>query len=241
MHSLLETPILRRALPDAVPPLENGDHLSASEFMRRYDAMPEVKKAELIQGRVYLMASPVRLDQHGVPDGFIQTWLGVYAAATPGVQHATNATTRLGPDDVPQPDGLLRLLAECGGQTKVDDKGYLVGAAELVVEVAGSSASVDTREKRDSYRRAGVLEYLVWRTWEGELDGWRMENDEYLPWIPDTDGILRSRVFPGLWLNVRALILEDAATVLATVQGGLASAEHAEFAARLKGTLKPKI
>src|SRR5258707_15169718 len=90
-------------------PLENGEHLSASEFMPRYEAMPEVKKAELINGIVY-MGSAVRFDRHGKPDNLIQTWLGTYAIATPGVEAAANTTTRLGLDDVPQPDGLLLIV-----------------------------------------------------------------------------------------------------------------------------------
>src|ERR1051326_8597374 len=117
--------------------LENGAHLSAAEFLRRYEAMPEIKKAELINGIVY-MGSPVRHDQHGKPDSLLQGWLCTYAIATPGVESGTNSTTRLGPDDVPQPDGLLRILPEAGGQARVDTKGYLQGAPELVAEVAAS-------------------------------------------------------------------------------------------------------
>src|SRR5436309_9813471 len=114
----------RRQRPSgSTPPLQNGDHLSAREFLRRYEAMPEVKKAELINRIVY-MGSPVRIDQHGEPDGLIQGWLCNYSVATPGVKHATNSTTRLGPDDVPQPDGLLRIGVEFGGQTQLDAKGY---------------------------------------------------------------------------------------------------------------------
>lgn len=119
-------------------PLENGAHLSAAEFLRRYEGMPEVRKAELVNGIVY-MASPVRHDRHGKPDSLIQTWLGTYAIATPGVESSTNTTIRLGVDDVPQPDGLLRIVTERGGQTRLDAKGYLQGGPELVVEVAGSS------------------------------------------------------------------------------------------------------
>jgi len=108
-------PIRNDGRAEDVPPLENGAHLSASEFLRRYETMPEVKKAELINGVVY-MASPLRIDRHGEPDNLIQTWLGVYSIATPGVKSASNSTTRLGPDDVPQPDALLRILPECGGR-----------------------------------------------------------------------------------------------------------------------------
>jgi len=229
MSVIMEPTARRLTFSEAIPPLENGDHLTAHEFMRRYEAMPELKKAELIQGRVYIMASPVRIDQHAEPDGLVQGWLCTYAAYTPGVRHGTNGTVRLGRDDVPQPDGFLRIKPEYGGQARLDRDGYLGGAPELIVEVAASSASVDTREKLDTYRRAGVLKYIVWRTRDGEADAWRLENDDYVPWHADADGILRSRVFPGLWLNVRALILEDAAALLATAQEGIAAPEHAAF------------
>ncbi len=219
-----------------VPPLENGAHLPGREFLRRYEAMPELKKAELVDGIVY-MASPVRLDQHGAPDSLLQTWLGTYAIATPGVQAASNTTVRLGPDDVPQPDGLLRLRPECGGRSRVDSDGYLHGAPELVVEIAASSASADTRQKLAAYRRAGVREYLVWRTEDGALDWWKLEEDEYRPIPPDAaaGGLLRSELFPGLVLDVAALLSGDGHAVLTALQAGLRGAEHTAFAATLRG------
>lgn len=203
------------------PPLENGDHLGASEFLRRFEAMPEVKKAELIQG-IVSMASPVRTDLHGKPDGLIQGWLSYYSAFRPVAEHATNVTIRLGPDDVPQPDAVLFRDAEHGGGAELDQKGYLTGAPELVVEVAASSVSKDAREKLVSYRRAGIAEYLLWRVQDGEIDWFRLEDDEYRPLPTDDDGILRSRAFPGLWLNVSAALAGDRAEVLATLQRGLA-------------------
>lgn len=219
--------------PRYVPLLENGSHLSATEFLRRFESMPELKKAELIGGIVY-MGSPVRLDQHGEPDGLIQCWLGNYAVATPGVKHAINSTTRLGPDDVPQPDGLLRVLPEAGGRAHVDAKGYLDGAPELAVEVAGSSASLDARQKLASYRRARVGEYLLWRTEDGAVDWWILEEDEYQPLPAAADGTLRSVTFPGLWLDIAALLAGDGAKVMAKLQEGLRSPEHEAFAAALK-------
>src|SRR5580698_4717418 len=99
-----------------VQPLESGDSLGAVEFLRRYEAMPGVKKAELIEGTVY-MPSPVRL-AHGAPDSLIQGWLVLYSARTPGTQAAANVTVRLDPENVPQPDALLRILPEHGGQTR---------------------------------------------------------------------------------------------------------------------------
>ncbi len=219
-----------------IPQLESGDHLSAREFLRRYEAMPEVKKAELINGVVY-MGSPVRIDQHGEPDALIQGWLFNYSIATPGVKHATNSTTRLGPDDVPQPDGLLRLQPEAGGRARVDAKGFLDGAPELVVEVAASSSSIDSRDKLSSYRRGGVQEYIVWRTEDEAVDWWMLEEDEYRAVPADPDGTVRSRVFPGLWLDVPALLAGTGQRLLATLQKGLQSPEHAAFVARLRKRL----
>src|SRR5438874_1650273 len=141
-----------RPAQPAVEPLENGDRLTAKEFLRRYQAMRQVKKAELIEGIVY-MGSPVRLAQHGEPDNLIQTWLGYYAARTPGTRCATNATDRLDVDNVAQPDALLRIISECGGRSHIDAAGYLSGPAELVAEVAASSASLDWNDKLRVYRR----------------------------------------------------------------------------------------
>lgn len=213
--------------------LENGAHLSASEFLRRYQAMPEVKKAELINGIVY-MASPVRIEQHGEPDSLLQGWLCNYAVATPGVKSATNSTTRLGPDDVPQPDGLLRILPGSGGQARLDAKGYLQGAPELVVEVAASTASLDATEKVATYRRAGVREYLLWRTANEAVDWWLLEEDEYRVLPVGADGILRSRIFPGLWLDTVALLAGDGTRLMAKLQDGLQSPDHAAFVAELQ-------
>lgn len=216
-----------------VPPLENGAHLSAREFLRRYEGMPELKKAELVSGIVY-MGSPVRLDQHGEPDNLIQTWLGTYSLATPGVKAAANSTARLGPDDVPQPDGLLRLLPECGGQARLDPKGYLLGAPDFVAEVSASTSSLDVREKLTAYRRAGVREYLVWRTEDQAVDWWVLEEDEYRALAPGADGVMRSRVFPGLWLDATALLAGDGAHVIAVLREGLGSEEHTAWVTRLQ-------
>ncbi|PWU17274.1 MAG: Uma2 family endonuclease [Verrucomicrobia bacterium] len=216
--------------------LENGLHLSASEFLRLYEGMPEIKKAELINGIVY-MGSPVRYDQHGQPDNLLQGWLCNYSIATPGVKAAGNTTTRLGPDDVPQPDGLLRIVTEAGGHSQVDAKGYLQGAPELVAEVAASSASIDAREKLASYRRSGACEYVLWLTEEVALNWWVLEEDEYRPLQPGPDGILRSRIFPGLWLDRAALLAEDGAKVMEKLQEGLRSSEHELFKAELRKRL----
>lgn len=218
-----------------VPPLENGDRLTAGEFLRRFEAMPGVKKAELIQGIVH-MPSPVRIDYHGEPDSLVQTWLGTYAASTPGVTSATNSTIRLGPDDVPQPDGLLRIRPENGGRSRVGEEGFLEGGPELVFEVAATSSAVDVNDKKTSYRRAGIIEYLVWRTLDEQIDHWRLADDEYIPVEPGEDGVLRSTIFPGLWLDVEAVLDMDGARLLEVLNRGLADESHASFVEKLKSS-----
>lgn len=199
--------------------------------------MPELKKAELIEGIVY-MPSPVRLEEHGAPDTLVQTWLGYYSAGTPGTQAAGNATVRLDADNVPQPDALLRVLPEGGGRSRVDAQGYLCGSPELIVEVAASSAAIDLHAKLRTYRRAGVREYLVWRTLDGQFDWFVLEQDEYRPHKPDVHGLIHSSQFPGLTLAVDALLARDAAKVLDALQGSVQTSEHAAFVARLAGQAK---
>src|SRR5436309_8264079 len=146
----------------ASPPLENGDRLTRAEFERRYDAMPELKKAELIEGVVY-MGSPVSHGGHRNPHFRHIGWLDRYATATPGVDGGDNSSLRLDLDNMPQPDAFLYILPERGGQARIADDGYLAGAPELIAEVASSSVSYDLHQKLHAYRRNGVREYLVWR------------------------------------------------------------------------------
>ena len=212
------------------PPLKHGERLTRDEFERRYEAMPHLKKAELIEGVVY-MPSPVRTDIHSDPHARIMTWLGVYWTATLGVQCADNATIRLDPDNEAQPDALLRI--DEGGTSLLSDEGYIEGAPELIVEIAGTSADYDLHEKLDAYLRNGVAEYIVWQTQEGRLDWFRLVNEEYVPMVPDTEGLIESQTFPGLRLAVNALMEGDLATVLSELQKGLEITEHAAFVRRL--------
>jgi Uma2 family endonuclease len=213
-------------------PLENGDELAAAEFLRRYEAMPQIKKAELIEGIVY-MPSPVRLEEHAEPDTISQMWLATYAARTPGTRAASNATVRLDADNVPQPDALLRLLPECGGRTKVDPSGYLLGPPELILEIAASSAAIDLHRKLRAYRRAGVREYLVWRTLDAQFDWFILDRDEYRANTPDGERLIHSPYFPGLTLALDALLACDSARVLDVLQAGFQTPAHAAFAAQL--------
>lgn len=216
-----------------LPPLENGDRLTRAEFERRYDAMPGLKKAELVEGVVYV-PSPVRYTQHGYPTLCVDAWLGVYMAATPGVGGANNTTVRLDLDNEPQPDILLRI--EQGGRSSVSDDGYVEGPPELVVEVAASSASYDLHDKLRAYRRNGVQEYLVWRVLDRALDWLTLREGTYEHLEPDAAGVLKSDAFPGLWLAMPSLLAGDLTAVLATLQAGLATPEHAAFVARLRET-----
>lgn len=195
------------------PLLENGESLHSREFLRRYERLPQLKKAELIEGVVY-MGSPVST-RHAVPDGIIHGWLALYAARHSDVQFLPNATVILDAENTVQPDALLRRLSEHGGRTQINDDGYLTGPPELIVEVAASSASIDLRDKRRAYCRNGVREYLVWLVAEARIEWFCLEGDDYRPQRPEATGVLRSRAFPGLELPVAAALAGDTAAVLA--------------------------
>jgi Uma2 family endonuclease len=212
-----------------VPPLGMGDTLTREEFLERWEAHPEIKRAELIKGVVY-MPSPVSAD-HGDMENTLGTWLGVYKAATPGCLASNNATTFLLKDS-PQPDVHLRLLPECGGASRIEE-GYLHGPPELAVEVCGSSAAYDLHLKLDLYQQAGVSEYLAVLVYEKEIRWHELVGGTYQTLAAGTDGVWRSRVFPGLWLDGQALLRGDAAGVLAKLQEGLASEEHRDFVEEL--------
>ena len=213
-----------------IPPLENGDKLTCIEFERRYQQMPHVKKAELIERKVY-MASPFRITQHGEPHASIVTWLGVYKASTPNIQLGDNCTVRLDAENEPQPDVLLRITVD--GQSTISEDGYVEGAPELIVEIAASTASIDLHDKLKAYRRNQVQEYLVWRVYDREIDWLRLKEGKYIKLKPNEKGIICSEYFPGLWLAEEALLAGDLAQVLAILQQGLNSSEHQNFVKNL--------
>jgi Uma2 family endonuclease len=217
-----------------IPPLEFGDRLTRDEFERRYEAMPDLKKAELIEGVVY-MPSPVRAYRHGKPHANLIGWLFVYEASTPGVSSADNTTARLDLDNEPQPDAMLFIEPARGGQVRISEDDYIEGAPELVAEVASSSVSFDLHTKFHVYRRSGVKEYVVWRVLDRAVDWFVLVGGAYERLEPD-DGLFKSRVFPGLWLDAEALIGGELARVVTAVQKGLASSEHEQFVRRLAGS-----
>jgi len=215
-----------------IPPLENGDLLSRAEFERRYTAMPALKKAELIEGIVY-MASPLRFEPHAEPHADLMGWLWTYKIATLGVRLGDNPTVRLDVDNEPQPDAVLLIDAQRGGQTCLSDDGYIEGAPEFVAEISASTATIDLRDKKRVYRRNGVKEYLVWQVMNRRIDWFSLQEEEYIALLPDAEGIIRSRVFPGLWLAVSALLDGDMPSAIATLQAGLNSDAHQEFVQQL--------
>jgi len=205
-----------------LPLLENGDRLSRPEFERRYQSMPEVKKAELIEGIVY-MPSPARFKHHSLPHGMLATWLGNYQADTRSVLVGDNATVRLDLDNEPQPDLLLLQLPEHGGQARFSEDDYVEGPPELVVEIVASSRAYDLHQKKDAYRRNGVREYLAWITEEARVVWWELRDGAFVELAPDADGLLKSAVFPGLWLDASALLRGDLRAVLDALRRGLES------------------
>lgn len=103
----------------------------------------------------------------------------------------------------------------------------------MAFEIAATSAAYDLHAKFNAYRRNRVQEYAVWRVYERRVDWWEWREGRYEPLQPDDDGVIRSRVFPGLHLAVEALLEGDLAQVLAVLQGGLETEAHAAFVARL--------
>lgn len=220
---------LRSADP---PPLEPGDRLTADEFERRYEAMPDGTKAELIEGIVYMQAA-AKLS-HGRPFGLMSTWIGNYSIATPGTEYALDATDRLDDSNQPQPDIALFIDSESGGQTTISDDGYLTGGAELVVEIAGSSVAIDRGPKLRTYERHGVREYLIYRVAKQTIE-WYVRRENSLVLVrPDDDGVHRSEVFPGLWLDVAAALKRDGVATMATLDKGINSDSHAAFVKSLQ-------
>lgn len=225
-------------LSPRIPPLQTGDRLTRVEFERRWDAMPHLQHAELIEGVVY-MAAALRQSQHGRPHTYIMMWLGNYAALTPGVDVGTAASVRLDLDNEPQPDGHLRLPAWAGSTATIDADGYVSGAPDLVVEVSGSTVSLDMHLKLQLYRRHGVREYVVWRTLDDEIDWFVLQDGEYVRLAIDKDGWYRSQLFPGLWLHPDTLLHGFPTAIHAMMHEGMKSAAHATFVKELAASAPP--
>ena len=214
-----------------LPPLENGDHLDQKTFHERYEAMPSHVRAELIGGIVY-MSSPQKL-RHGRYHLKLSRWLDEYEDATPGVLGCVNTTQILGPDAEPQPDATLLILPECGGQARTDKRGYLSGAPEWIGEISDSTESIDLHRKKLDYENAEVREYMVAAARTGRVFWFVRRRNKFKELPVDSDGIFRSEVFPGLWLDPDAFLKQNSKRLIAALRQGLATPEHASFVARL--------
>lgn len=242
MGKLLE----RRTKREPIPELRDGDRISKSEFWRRYEASKYVHRAELIDGVVHVIAAspipgleqtvaPISNEGHGFPHSDLLFWLATYAFSTPGVRSGGPGTIRgTGKKSSPEPDAILRIMPEYGGRALSDSKGYLIRGPELILEISNTTTQIDLGPKLRIHQADGVPEYFVWRTRHQVIDWFQLERGEYVPLVPDADGILKSRVFPGLWLDPNAMIAGDMAKVLAVVQHGIASPEHAKFVEKLR-------
>lgn len=209
--------------------LQTGDRMTREEFHRVYTQMPAAFRAELIGGIVYV-ASPLKR-RHGTNHLPLGTLLFTYEAHTPGVESGDNATILLGEEGEPQPDLFLRILPECGGQSQTSEDDFVLGAPELIAEIAYSSRSIDLHRKREDYARYGVCEYLVLCLREHRLRWFDLRSDRELE--PGADGLYRLQVFPGLWIDAEAVLAKDHARMLAVLQQGLGTSEHDTFVRRL--------
>ena len=213
------------------PQLLPGMHLDCDEFLERWVALPNLKYAELINGVVY-MPSPLSRD-HGVPDNMIATWIGMYCWNTPGTEAGSNLTYLFSAKNVPQPDQSLRILPAHGGRTK--DQGNLnAGPPELAIEVSVSSLNFDLGDKLTMYELEKVQEYLIVDVKNQQIHWHQLVDNKYQRLEPDDAGVLKSIVFPGLWLNGQALFDHDTSLLQSVLQQGLHSPEHTEFIERLQ-------
>jgi hypothetical protein len=226
-HTVTPLPITK-----VIPPLVAGERLAQQTFHERYEAMPPNTWAELVGGVVY-MPSPMK-DHHGRTTPRVTTWLMHYQMATPGTDVLDNATTILGPESEPQPDSCILILPEFGGQTSVDDDGYLCGAPELVTEIAYSTEGFDLGSKFRDYQQAGVREYLVVLLRRRQVRWFVLRDGNFHDLPLSDDGFFHSEVFPGLWLHPEAMLANDTRRVIEVLNQGLASPPHAQFLERLR-------
>lgn len=212
----------------AADPLITGEQLSRAEFERRWDAMPDLKRAELVEG-VVSMSAALRANQHGDPHFLAVGWMSHYSFQTPGVIGSDSASLRLDDANMPQPDITLRLTPELGGHSHVDEDGYLSGGPELAFEISASTIARDLGHKFHVFARHGIREYVVWRVDDARVDWFVLRHGVYVRQTPETAGCFQSEVFPGLWLNSEALVEYDMPSVLSYLRQGMATPAYAAF------------
>lgn len=189
--------------------LENGDVMSREEFHRRYSECEALERVELIEGVVY-MPSPTKVRGHSRDQNLLLRWLNGYVELHDGDIEAVGPGSVLLDDrNEPEPDAMLYRLRP--GRFEDD---YLLGAPELIVEIARSSVSRDLHQKKRAYERNGVREYIVWRTQDVAIDWFQLRDGAYVRREPDANGIIESEVFPGLRLDVPAALAHDRVQLL---------------------------
>ena len=218
---------------DAVFELENGARMDQKTFHALYLKTPEGFKAELIGGTVYVMSSPVS-PRHGKSHFRVVLWLGLYADETPGTEGVDNTTTVLAAESEPQPDAALLILPEYGGRVTIVEDRHVSGPLDLVVEVAHTRRAIDLGAKKRDYEAAGVREYVVVLAKEQSVRWFRRSDAGFAEVSAGDDGLFRSTVFPGLWLDPKGLFSPTSRPLTAAVRRGLASPEHAAFVAELE-------
>jgi Uma2 family endonuclease len=228
------TPFRQKQVENHEFHLVNGERMRQAEFHRKYQAYPDDTKFELIAGTVY-MTSPLK-GFHGSYHLQLAWLFGSYSAETPGVQGLDNATTILNDENEPQPDLSLRILTELGGRSTLTSEAYVQGPPELIAEIAHSTRALDLYQKKDVYRQAGVLEYVILAIEERTVTWFDFKARRQI--APDSDGICKSRIFPGLWLAIPALLSQDQNGMGIALRAGLQSPEHAAFVKRLES--RPK-
>lgn len=212
------------------PILREGDRLTNKEFLLRWEAMPDLKHAELIDGIVH-MPSPVSVG-HGDYYVMFASWVATYARATRGCRAGGDTTWLMSEGQVPQPDIALRILPEFGGRSTLQGP-YAAGSPELIIEAATSSRTKDLGPKLALYQRCGVPEYITFTTRDKTVIWRELVEGRDIPMTPDARGIIKSRTFPGLWLDTQAAARLDDATVHTTLRRGLRTAAHRKFVERL--------
>jgi hypothetical protein len=104
----------------------------------------------------------------------------------------------------------------------------------LIVEVASSSESIALHSKRRDYKQAGVLEYVVVVLRQRVVRWFVLQNGTYREAEADASGMFKSTVFSGLWLDAQALLQGDGRLVMAMLQRGIETPEHAAFVQQLQ-------
>ncbi|MBI2761360.1 MAG: Uma2 family endonuclease [Chloroflexi bacterium] len=197
--------------PPMLPMLESGDRLTQTDFHRRYEARPDIHKAELIAGVVYIGGRVPAA--HGTAHAHLGGWFGVYAAGHRDVEVSIRPSLIISDDSEVQPDVVM--FRTIGARTRMrhTPDGYLEGTPDLIAEIAMSDAAYDFYDKKEVYRAAGVPEYIVWDSYNNRLRWFRLRIGAFEVVTPSSGGFVESAIFPGLRLNVPALLADDMAAV----------------------------